>query len=214
MNRDNTKKTLTAIGAVLVIAASLTWIFVSQCGPPRYETTLHQAVGQVLAEETTALAGNHGEVIVLVVERGKFPLLKAQLKGLLDTLKAMPGIKTKIVEYKADKPKYGLGSGLSAHHLVKECKKYPKAIAIISLIGVPELTAEDLDQLRDKVPKFIVETRSAKKLRPSLEKQVVQLAVVPRFRFPAPVRTPKTPREWFDKHFQIVTNAAALPATE
>ena len=119
MNRDVTKKALTAVGAILVIAASLTWIFVSQCGPPKYDTTLHKAVGQVLAEETIALAGTNGEVIVLVVEPGKYPFLKAQLKSFLDTLKATPGIRAKVVEYKADKPKYGLGSGLSVHHLLK-----------------------------------------------------------------------------------------------
>src|ERR1043166_4172661 len=122
MNRDTAKKTLIVAGALVVIAASLTWIVVRQWGSPKYDTTLHQAVGQVIAEETIALAGSKGEVVVLVVEPGKFPTIKAQLASFLKTMQNAEGAKVKVVELKADKPKYGLGSGLSANRLLKECK--------------------------------------------------------------------------------------------
>jgi hypothetical protein len=217
MNRQVTKTILTVAGALLVIAASLTWIFVTQCGSPKYDNTLHQAVGQVIAEETLALIGSNGEVVVLVIEPGKFPTIKAQLASFLKTMKNTEGTKVKVAELKADKPKYDLGSGLSARRLLKEYKKYPHAAAIVSFIGLPNLENledRDLSQLKEKTPKLIVEERSVKKLRHAFEKQIVELAIVPRFAFPAPIRTPQTPHEWFDKHFQIVTNAAALPGAE
>src|SRR6266436_1817954 len=120
MNRDATRKALMVVGSLLVIAASLTWMFVTQCSSPKYDTTLHQAVGQVIAEETLVLAGSKGEVVALVVEPGKFPTIKAQLAAFLKTIENTQGPKIKVVELKADKPKYGLGSGLSANRLLKE----------------------------------------------------------------------------------------------
>jgi hypothetical protein len=33
---------------------------------------------------------------------------------------------------------------------------------------------------------------------------MLRMAVVPRYRFPAPVKTPKTDEEWFDKYFQVM----------
>jgi hypothetical protein len=63
-------------------------------------------------------------------------------------------------------------------------------------------------------PKLIVESRSAGKLKKLFDQQLLHVAIVSRFQFPAPVEgNPGTLRQWFDKRFEIVTTEtiATLP---
>ena len=115
-----------------------------------------------------------------------------------------------------DQPKYGLGAGLSGRRFVRTVKNNPKADAIVSFVGAPRLSDEDLAELT-KLPKFIAETRSPDHLPKLFEKQILQVAVASRFVFPAPgPQKPKTPQEWFDKRYQIVIadTAKTIPRPE
>ena len=59
------------------------------------------------------------------------------------------------------------------------------------------------------------EARSADKLKSLFDQKILHAAIVSRFQFPTPIKgKPRTPQEWFDQRFQIVTtnNAAELPA--
>ncbi len=49
---DNAKQKLTALGAILAIIASAIWIYITQFAVAAYNIPLHQAVGEVMAEET------------------------------------------------------------------------------------------------------------------------------------------------------------------
>ena len=209
----NSKQALAIAGLILVILASLTWIYVTEVAAPKINLPLHQGVGLVLAEETSKVLGNKGQVVVIAINPRKFPELKAQLAAFEKALKGLRGIKVKetyMVETNDD-PKYGVGTGLSAKRFLKIQKKYPAADAIVSFVGVPNLTDEDFTGLKRPTPKFIAETRSPEKSIRLFQKGVLQVAVISRFVFPAPgPKNPHTPREWFDQYFQIVT-AASLP---
>ena len=209
----NSKQALAIAGLILVILASLTWIYVTEIAAPKINLPLHQGVGLVLAEETSKVLGNKGQVVVIAINPRKFPELKAQLAAFEKALKRLGGINVKetyMVETNDD-PKYGVGTGLSAKRFLKIRKKYADADAIVSFVGVPNMTDEDFTGLKRPTPKFIAETRSPEKSIRLFQKGVLQVAVVSRFVFPAPgAKNPHTPREWFDQYFQIVT-AAALP---
>ena len=208
----NSKQALAVAGLILVILASLTWIYVTEVAAPKINLPLHQGVGLVLAEETSKVLGNKGQVVIIAINSRKFPELKAQLAAFEKALKGLGGIKVKetyMVETNDD-PKYGVGTGLSAKHFLKIRKKYADADAIVSFVGVPNMTDEDFTGLK-KTPKFIAETRSPEKSVKLFQKGVLQVAIISRFVFPAPgPKNPHTPREWFDQYFQIVT-AASLP---
>jgi len=208
----NSKQALAIAGLILVILASLTWIYVTEVAAPKINLPLHQGVGLVLAEETSKVLGNKGQVVIIAINSRKFPELKAQLGAFEKALKGLGGIKVKetyMVETNDD-PKYGVGTGLSAKHFLKIRKKYADADAIVSFVGVPNMTDEDFTGLK-KTPKFIAETRSPEKSVKLFQKGVLQVAIISRFVFPAPgPKNPHTPREWFDQYFQIVT-AASLP---
>jgi hypothetical protein len=72
-------------------------------------------------------------------------------------------------------------------------------------VGVPEISEDEGKELK-KTPKLVAESRSADKLSKVFQQKILQTAVVSRFTFPAPVEgKAHTTREWFDKHFQVVT---------
>ena len=86
--------------------------------------------------------------------------------------------------------------------------------AIVSFVGAPELSDQDLAQLKTS-PKLIAEAHSPERLINLLDKKILVSAIVPRFEFPAPgPRKPETSRQWFDHYFQIVTSESALPVAE
>jgi hypothetical protein len=107
-------------------------------------------------------------------------------------------------------PKYGLGRGLSAKRLLHVLTKHSEADAVVSFIGAPNLADDELEQVSKAHPKFIAEARSPERTLKLLEKQVLRVAIVSRFVFPAPGRKhPRTKREWFDRYFQVMTPAIA-----
>src|SRR6266496_4327989 len=87
---------------------------------------------------------------------------------------------------------------------VRIVKNNPDTDVLVSFVGAPKLSDEELAELK-KVPKFIAESRSTDHLPKLFEKQLIQVAVVSRFTFPAPgPLRPKAAQEWFDKRYQVV----------
>ena len=211
----NSKRALTALASLAVIAVSGAWIYFKQFKAPKHNVALHQAVGDVMAAETARVIGNTGKIVLVTIPASGDPELKTQLDAFKQALKKLGQIEIREYELDTkDQPKYGVGTGLSGRRFVRIVGKNTNADAIVSFVGAPKLAEEDLAQLR-KAPKFIAEARSPSHLPKLFEKKLIAVAVVYRFQFPSPVQgNPGTPREWFDKRFQVVTaqNANALPA--
>ena len=209
------KKVALATGSILVIAGSSLWIYIHHFAAPKINVPLHQAVGRVMAEETAKLVDNKGKIVVIAIETARDAELKVQLDEFEKTLKKLSGItvaKTYMLETD-NRAKYGTGSGLSARRFIRIVNKNTAADALVSFVGAPELKDDEIGQLQAR-PKFIAESRSAEKLTKLFAKQLLQVAIVSRFQFPAPVEgNPGTLRQWFDKRFQVVTaeTVGALP---
>jgi len=176
---------------------------------------LHQRIGEVLAEQAAKLAGPRGKVVTIAIETREWPELKAQLEAFNLALKKLGDydVRDYLMDAK-DQPKYGIGSGLSGRRFVRTVKKNENADVIVSFIGAPRLTDEEVAELT-KLPKFVAETRSPDNLPKLFKNNLIQVAVVSRFKFPSPgTDNPKTGEEWFNKRYQIITddNAKLLPA--
>ena len=210
------KKVALAAGSILAIAASSLWIYFHHFAAPKINVPLHQAVGRVMAEETAKLVDNRGKIVVIAIETAHDAELKVQLEEFEKTLKKFSGItvaKTYMLETE-NRAKYGTGSGLSARRFIRIVNKNTTAAALVSFVGTPELKDDEVGQLQAR-PKFIAESRSVGKLGNLFSKRLLQVAIVSRFQFPAPVEgKPGTLRQWFDKRFQVVTAEMvdALPA--
>jgi hypothetical protein len=201
---------------LVAIAASALWIWRVQFSGAKQHLALHQSLGRIMAEETSRLMNSTGRVVLITIDEAGEPELKAQHDAFHGTLaRRFPQIHIKKI-YKVeseDKKKYSFGAGLSGRRYVRIVNKNLSADAIVSFIGAPGLNDEEITQLK-KVPPFLAESRSAGKLKPLFEKKLIHAAITTRFQFPTPVKgAPRTPQEWFDQRFQIVTpdNARDLP---
>ena len=203
---EKQKKALVATGAILVTAICAGWIFYSQFGAPKYNVGLHKRIGEVLAEQTAKVVGAKGRLVLLTIPSGADPELKTQLEAFQRTLKRLGqyDIKEHEVDTK-DQAKYRAGGGLSGRKFVRAVKNHPHADAIVSFIGIPTLSNDEVAELGTR-PKFIAESCSSEHLSELFKQQILQAAVVSRFVFPASgPHKPKTPQEWFDKRYQVVT---------
>jgi hypothetical protein len=217
MISPRTRKILMAVACLAVIAGATIWTWRTQFAAPEFNVVLHRAVGRVMAEQTTRALGNAGKIVIITMEAAKVPELRTQIEEFQKSLAQSGQIKIKqtYTLETENQPKYGLGSGLSGRRYVRIVNKHPDAAGIVSFVGVPRLTEEDVAQLRTK-PKLIAESRSAQKIKPLFDTGMIEIAVVARFQFPTPIKgKPQAPRDWFDQRFQIVTAADAnsLPAS-
>src|SRR5207245_10757577 len=102
------------------------------------------------------------------------PELKTQLEAFRATLKKIGNYEIKEHELDTkDQAKYGLGAGLSGRRFVRTVKNNPKADAIISFVGAPKLSDEEIAELT-KTPKFIAETKSHDHLPTLFTNQLLQ----------------------------------------
>jgi hypothetical protein len=213
--QENRNLLLAAL-AFVAIAASAFSLYRTQATGPDHNLVLHQSVARVMAEEAARLINQTGKVVVIAMELAGVPELKTQLDEFERALKHYPAIELRrTYKLEADeKPKYSFGSGLSGRRFVRIVNKNPDADAFVSFVGAPTLSSDELKQLR-AAPRLLAESRSADKLKQPFAQKILQTAVVSRFQFPSPVKgTPRTPQEWFDQRFQIVTstNLSGLPS--
>lgn len=212
---EGSKRVLQAAALILISAGAGAWIYFRDFAGPKVNLPLHQAVAREMAEQTARLVDGHGKIVVIAMDTPNGSELKVQLEEFERALKQFSGV-TISRTYMLDaekRPKYGVGSGISGRRYVRAVNKNTTADALVSFVGAPDLTEEEAGQLQAR-PKFIAEARSVAKLKKLFEKQLIQVAIVSRYQFPAPVEgTPVTSRQWFDKRFQVVTaeNAADLP---
>ena len=215
---NNGRQILVITVALLVIAASVAWICVTQFASPKINLVLHHGIGEVMAEETSRILGHKGDVLVIAIDSDAAPELRAQLEKFKQTLRKLGcvSIKETVFLDTENKPKYGTGRGLSGGRFVRVAKKKGADVdAIVSFVGAPSLSDADWSDLEKmKLPKLVVESGSAAKLKKLFDKKLLEVAIVSRYEFPAPNRKdPKTARDWFEKRYQIVTagTAATLP---
>jgi len=212
----STRQVLLVCGAIVAIAASSFWIYRTESKGPDVNLKLQRAVGQVMAEETSRLAGHGGKVIVITVRAPEAPELKVQEEAFEKQLKVLggPAVQEKILLDAADNPKYRAGAGLSAKHFLKIARKHPSADAIVSFVGAPQVSDADLQQFKAP-PKVVAEAHSPEKLASLFKQKVLLAAVVPRFEFPAPgPKKPQTDQQWFERYFQVVVPNSSLPADD
>jgi len=201
----NWKNGLLIAGSLLAITLSGLWIYYREFKAAKHNVRLHRRIGEVMAEQTAKIIGPKGTLVLVTIPSASEPELKTQLEAFRQNLKKLGNYEIKEHELDTkDQAKYALGSGLSGRRFVRTVKNNPKADGIVSFVGAPRLSDEELAELT-KVPKFIAESRSPDHLPKLFDKQIIQVAVVSRFVFPAPgPREPRTPQEWFDKRYQVI----------
>jgi hypothetical protein len=200
------------IGALVVMAASgvMLYRFFAKPNADHSTQNLLQAYAQTTAQEVARLLGGRGEVVVLTWgppsddagRPGGAPDVQAVCQEL-----QRAGLKVK-ARHPVPPVKAGYDIVWTDEDYRAVLEQYPQVAAIVSFVGTPQLSAQNIRGLPSARPKLIV-VRSAqpKPTRLLLEQGVVDAAVLPQVAAPASNVPPKTTREWFDKYYLFVTPA-------
>ena len=171
-------------------------------------TDTSEALGQRAAEEVAQLLGNKGQIAVVSLEiaPGQNPAFAAQMKVFNQTLKnhgvkiaavkAMPGGMNMLM----------LGQRLSPKDYGELLEQAPGADAIVSFVGPPNLSLDDLQKLQGHCPPLIVVGQfgvmKGAALPAMVEAKAVALAFVPRTS--SEIENEKQQRKLFDRYYRIL----------
>jgi hypothetical protein len=213
MAKLTSKQILLATLSVLAIGASIAFL-VFQLRQPKTDFAVHQAVGEIIAEQIPSLT-NNARVVVITIDSHHEPELAWRRAGFELAVAKLPGVKVldwEEVDTKG-KSKYGPGRGLSLERYLRLVKKNPEGNLFVSLIGAPDFEKDELKDLPSPLPRLLAEARVRDGLLELFDKGVLHAAIVPRFVFPAPEKPRKTPRDKFELYWQIL-NPANVPREE
>jgi hypothetical protein len=206
-----------ALIAILVIVASLaTLVFPKRPHSPKANVTPFAALGEILGQETSRLLGNKGDIVLVVDDSDKFQTASDQVR--LDAFKKAlkKAGQTTVVATENIRVKFGmrnLAMGIPADTFADIVRRHPSCDAIVSFSGSPQLKPDDIRQLPARLPKVITFSVDDVNLKQLFRADIVQLAVVPSPKQTVGAPEPRTPQEWFDNSFRIITpkNVEPLP---
>jgi hypothetical protein len=212
-----TTKIIASVVAIIVASIILVIYFTRSGSLSRASLAPFTALGQVTAEETAKLLGNRGRIIVVtqdVHQPGAPAVLEGELKAFHETIKKQPDLTLVGTETVRINPDVPSEQGLSADLYSSLLQKYPDLDAIVSLVGPPSLTRQQIQGLPQKLPKCVAVSLGDAPLRNLFRADVVQVAIVNRLdATPPSAKKPASAREAFEQLFQVVTvdNANSLP---
>ncbi len=92
-------------------------------------------------------------------------------------------------------------------------EKHPNVSAIVSFVGTPPLTDEEIRRLVRNIPKLIVADTARAGLKTSFEEGVIHLGIIRRPGIGEKAfKPPKTLRQYFDQVYTVVTPETASSA--
>lgn len=207
------RKLVVLVVSILAITGSVISLFITECErSPKPNLEPHLALGQVMAEETVKLLDHRGEVVVVTRQQApefKNPALEARLKAFRETLSQKGDITvltTQTPKISRDPMMESQIEEFPSAVLFSILEEHPRVSAIVSFTGAPLLTEEEIAGWGKKMPKIVVFSSFGTGLKECFEKEIVQVAIISRrYAKPNALGKPRTPREWFDQHYEVVT---------
>lgn len=202
---NDNKSTFLAVGALLAIAGSLTFLYFSQFGGgSKMSLKPMENLGLIVAEETAKLLSQPGPVVIVAeVEETRSLNTEALIKGFKAGLAKQTGVTLKAIE-DLKRSMDGDPRLWPAGHAEQLSKLGVGGGAVVFIGGLPqELTKDDLAALKASKSKLIFVTAQAPTLKPLLQQGLVQLAVVNRFPPKPALSRKESPRQWFDRVYLV-----------
>lgn len=209
-------KKLINILAGAVILAALVWLYLFfNPWPPAIDRPLHNRVGEVLAAEAIKLVEPGARIIVIARAKEPFqvPAAVAQLDAFLLAIEKSGKNVSATRLLNVDPLRV---TGVRPGDFSELMRKAGSNDVIVSFLGPPLLSDEELSSLAGKRPRIVALCSGAMPLQVDLrrmfERQLLFAAVISRTNAPAQP-TAKNPQAAFDQMFQVVTpaNVTELP---
>jgi len=213
-NPERRKKV--AVVAVLVIVASLVSLYITMVPhAPKINRAPFIGLGQALADETTKVIDNHGTVVPVIADyhtAGSTPMTD-EWKTFAKEIKKHSGVTlADPVVVKLDET---MGEpGISHADFDKIVEKHAQAGAIVLLVGLPMWELKNPLTLPNETLKIIAVHNTSMPAKQYFTSHIVTALITSRMTPDAEgTAEPKTPRQWFDKYFQVFTaqNYQSMP---
>ncbi len=218
---EGNSRSVVAAACLAAILASVTSIFLGQCSrTSALDLTADVALGESMAELTAGLLNHKGKILVIGKDAKKLNShgLEAQMRAFEQTLSQPGGITVLDTELVSMPSTPSKPSALfTGEMFFKMLESQPDADAIVSFVGAPPLTRDEISALPSKRPKLIAlaEAGMTPVLQQLLDDGVVQMAIVPRpyLRPQAgqPLRKPGSRKECFDLLYEVITPRVTTP---
>ena len=174
------------------------------------------AAGEVIFGEVARLAGGNGNVVLVSrpLKKGEPDANGERVTSFSDALRRQPAFKL-TTEWAPPPPKAVMDLGaITPEQFLTAVDKNPEANVLVVFAGLPACSQDLAGKVNSRSLKMIAVCGYGPIVRQWLESKALSLAVVPRFDDPpAGTPPPKTPKDWFDHEYQIITPAdlAQLP---
>jgi len=213
-HNDQKHRKKMAIIAVIVIIASAGWLWHTMMPtPPKINQAPSNGLGEVLAEETLKAIDNHGTVVPVIADSHttdiQWEAFKKEIKKHNTVTLADPVIV---------KPYNGMEKeGAFRACIDKVVEENAKADALVLFVGLPMVWDDNnLMTLPSVGPKIIAVdgNNSPSKAKKYFINSIVTVLIMSRRTAdPNAMDNPQTPRQWFDREYQVFTkeNYESLP---
>lgn len=163
----------------------------------------YEGLGQEAAEQACRLIEDRGKVAVWIADTKltKNQGVDQMLDSFCAALKKHGQVQLEEIE------RIEVNSiGLSSEDFHTLFEKSSGADAIVSFLGAPSLSAEEIKSLQTPRPKIIALDNCMKPelLNRLLQGNVIQTAIVPKAISAADMPDPSTPHEWFERNYEIL----------
>ena len=211
------RRTKRAMAAVVVLAAALVAFVVwQQRSSPKANFHPSDALGEVLASEVSRLATG---ATVAVIARASAKDARTsggrQISSFEAAVRRQAGLQLAATEWLPPEAAGMMaGGGVTAEQLSGLVEKHPDANVFVIFAGLPPLSPALAGKLKARSVTSIAVCGYGPNARSWLEARALATAVIPRLtELPAGTPAPRTPTDWFQREFELVTpeNVGRLP---
>jgi hypothetical protein len=205
LNLNQKKKAIVLTVCSLIIAGSLLSLYL-QYRPPTVRSNPKpvQALGKILAGETSRLLQGRGKVVLVTTATAS--IAQDAFRAALPAGGDIRIIATETIALAGNAVPDAI-PGLTPAQLAALLKKHSTADAFVVFVNLLPGPASDWPASGARSPKIILASGFSPVVRELLKSQRAALAVIPRIRAQPQTKTPATLEEWFDAYFIRVTPA-------
>jgi hypothetical protein len=202
-------KAVKIVGAAFLILVGVA-LFLRAIHPkPADEIALPPSgLGQVLAEEAAKALNDKGTVVLAWMPTGAVES-QAKFDGFQRAIARHKGIAiSAIKEFKREEVSFGR---ISFEQFAGVVREHAKAGVIVSFLGVNSFTEAQIATLPQPSPKLVVVGWNPQDVQRGIKAGIVTAAVMARQLQGLPTDDPKSPIQWFDRYYNLVTPETIAP---
>lgn len=202
------KKPIVVGVCVLAIVASILSLLITQCErSPKIDVSRYGAAAEGLAKKLSDNPPPGNKVVLIMMDpKIESQVFNAQADGFDRGFNSGKFDVAARVYIKLEDMERGTGSGMPTKVFFEVLDSHPDVDAIVSLVGIPLLTDDEIDQLPAKIPQLHALVLYGVGVKRAFDEGILAAAVLPKYEKIPEGPDPKDSQQLFDKYYQYVTD--------